>query len=204
MKKANPTRRQFIRDTALGAASLSLPLTAKSYRRILGANDRVRVGIVGFSNRCRGALIPAFQNNYRETNFEIVALSDIWNRRREEGAAFLKETFGNDITLHPNNESLYEANGIDAVIISTADFQHALHAVEAAHAGKDAYVEKPFAETMADARVALKAIREAGIIVQIGSQRRSGANYHRANDYTKFAGFDVIVGTEVIRSTAAP
>ncbi|HPG09200.1 MAG TPA: Gfo/Idh/MocA family oxidoreductase [Saprospiraceae bacterium] len=204
MKKANPTRRQFIRNTALGAASLSLPLTAKSYRRILGANDRVRVGIVGFSNRCRGALIPAFQNNYRETNFEIVALSDIWNRRREEGAAFLKEKFGNDITLHPNNESLYEANAVDAVIISTADFQHALHATEAAHAGKDAYVEKPFAETMADARVALKAIKEAGIIVQIGSQRRSGANYHRANDYIKSGKFGDIVMVEMTWNVNQP
>ncbi|MCB0655713.1 MAG: Gfo/Idh/MocA family oxidoreductase [Saprospiraceae bacterium] len=204
MTNTSPSRRKFIKDSALGAAAISLPFTAKSYRRILGANDRVRVGIVGFSNRCRGSLIPAFQNNYQETNFEIVALSDIWNRRREEGAAYLKERFGTTIDVHPNNEALYEANGIDAVIISTADFQHALHAVQAAEAGKDAYVEKPFAETMADARVALKAIKEAGIIVQIGSQRRSGANYHKANEFIKSGKFGDIVMVEMTWNVNQP
>ncbi len=109
-----------------------------------------------------------------ELNFELVALSDIWKVRREEGKALIREKTGWDVALCANNDELYSRKDIDAVIISTADFQHALHLAEAAKAKKDAYVEKPFAETMADARVAIKACRENGIVVQIGSQRRSG------------------------------
>ena len=64
---------------------------------------------------------------------------------------------------------MYDKNQIDAVIISTADFQHALHTVEAAKAKKDVYVEKPFAETMEDARLGKKAANDAGIVLQVGS-----------------------------------
>ncbi len=78
---------------------------------------------------------------------------------------------------------LYDKKLVDAVFISTADFQHALHAIEAVKAGCDVYCEKPFAETMEDNRAALKAIKASDRIVQIGSQRRSGANYHAANDF---------------------
>jgi hypothetical protein len=68
------TRREFIQKTAFGAAGLTLG--AKSYSRIPGANDRVRVGIVGFSDRFRSSLAPAFLSQAKELNFEIVAVSD--------------------------------------------------------------------------------------------------------------------------------
>ncbi|GAI05407.1 unnamed protein product, partial [marine sediment metagenome] len=81
------TRRDFIKKVAVGTAGVTLGgigLSAKSYARILGANDRVNVGIVGFSDRARGALIPAFIRNQKQLNFDITGVSDIWNRRREE------------------------------------------------------------------------------------------------------------------------
>ena len=87
-------------------------------------------------------------------------LSDIWSVRREEGKALIKSKTGNDITACRNNDELYNLKGLDTVIISTADFQHALHCIEAVKAGKDAYVEKPFAETMADNRAALKPLKK--------------------------------------------
>ncbi len=64
-------------------------------RRSLGANDRVRVGIVGCGDRMKGGDLPAFQQNAKDMNFQIVAVSDIWNRRREEGAAFIEKLCGN-------------------------------------------------------------------------------------------------------------
>ena len=79
---------------------------------------------------------------------------------------------GINLRLARNNEELYSGKDTDAVIISTADFQHALLCAEAVKAGQDVYCEKPFAETMADARAARKAVEETGKIVQIGSQRR--------------------------------
>ena len=151
----------------------------KSYRKIIGSNDRIRVGIVGFSNRSKYSLIPSFLQFSKKLNFEIVGVSDIWNRRRLEGAEFIKAKTGLKVDKWRNNEEMYEKNKIDSVIISTADFQHAIHTVEAAES-KDVYVEKPFAETMDDAILGLNAVKKSKIIFQIGSQRRSGLNYHAA------------------------
>lgn len=198
------SRRSFIKKTALSGGAIAMGLSAKSYSRILGSNDRVRVGIVGFSNRCRGALIPAFLKKNKEMNFELVGVSDIWKRRREEGADYVKELTGDKIKQYRNNEEMYEKNEIDAVIISTADFQHALHTVQAAEAKKDAYVEKPFAETMEDARIGLKAVKESGIIVQIGSQRRSNPNYHAANEFIKSGKFGDIVSVHMTWNVNQP
>lgn len=191
------TRRDFIKTVSAGtaAAALSLPRTASG--RILGANDRVRVGIVGFSDRARSSLIPAFQMWAGELNFEIVALSDIWSRRREEGKVFLEERTGRPIELMRNNEELYESGKVDAVIISTADFQHALHCIQAIEAGCDAYVEKPFANNMEDARDALETVSSSDRIVQIGTQRRSASNYIQADRFIRSGGFGDIVAVEM-------
>ncbi len=198
-------RRDFLKTLAAGTAGVALSgLTAKSYARVSGANERVRVGIVGFSDRARGALIPAFLNHHQALNFEFVAISDIWNRRREEGVAFLLEKTGQKVKTARNNEELYEKHKVDAVIISTADFQHALHAIEAVEAGCDAYVEKPFAETMEDNRAALKAIQNSGKIIQIGSQRRSGPNYIAANEYIKSGKFGPITCVEMTWNVNQP
>ena len=83
------TRREFIQKTVLGAAGLTL--SARSYSRILGSNDRIRVGISGFSDRFRSSLAPAFLSMSKELNFEFVAVSDLWNRRRDEAEGFFKE-----------------------------------------------------------------------------------------------------------------
>ncbi len=203
------TRRHFIKTIAAGSAGVAaggigLGLNAKSYSRILGSNDRVRVGIVGFSNRAKDTLIPCFLDHNKELNFEIVVVSDIWNRRRAEGAAFLLEKAGRKVDTAINNEEMYDKHKPDAVIISTADFQHALHTIEAVVAGSDAYVEKPFAETMADNRMALKAVKESGKIVQIGSQRRSGANYIAANEYIKSGKFGAITMVEMTWNVNQP
>jgi predicted dehydrogenase len=201
------SRRTFIQRTAAGAAALTIAgpsISAASYKRIRGANDRVRVGIVGFSDRARGSLIPAFQKYAPEMNFEIVSVTDIWNRRREEGVAFFREKY--DVKARPvtNTDALYERDRPDAVIISTADFQHALLAKEAVEAGCDAYVEKPFAETMSDARAGLEAVKRTGKIVQIGSQRRSGANYHAANEYIRSGKFGKITMVEMTWNVNQP
>lgn len=203
-KKNSITRKDFLKKTALGAAGLTAGLSAKSYGRILGANDRIRVGIVGFSNRARGSLIPAFLRHAEELNFEFTAVSDIWNRRRDEAVAYLQDEFDVSIETARNNEELYDRGDIDAVVISTADFQHALHCKQAVEAGCDVYVEKPFAETMEDNRAALEAVERTGKIVQVGSQRRSGRNYHAAADFIKSGRFGDIVSVEMTWNVNQP
>lgn len=197
------TRREFIKKTSIASLG-ALAFTPKSYANILGANDRVRVGIVGFSDRFKSSLLPSFMNHHTELNFDVVAMSDLWKKRREEGQAYLKEKFGHDIKACMNNDELYRTKDIDAVIISTADFQHALHTIEAVKAGCDTYTEKPFAETMEDNRAALKAVNESKKIVQIGSQRRSGNNYHAANDFIKSGKFGDITMVELTWNVNQP
>ncbi len=194
------SRRKFIRQSAQAVAGTymgSLAFSASSYGRIIGANDRVRVGVVGFSDRHKSSHIPPFMQFYKDMNFDIVAVSDIWKKRREEGAAFLKDKMGHDITAYRNNEELYASRSVDAVFISTADFQHALHTIEAVKAGVDVYCEKPFAETMEDNRAALKAVKASKSIVTIGSQRRSGPNYMAAAEFIQSGKFGPITMVEL-------
>ena len=197
-----PDRRQFLHAAGMTAAAASLP--ARSYARILGANDRVRVGIVGFSDRCRGSLIPAFQQHAAGLNFELVAVSDIWSLRREAGSQQLQKLGNTAPITCRNNDELYARKDVDAVIVATADFQHAQHGVEAVRAGRDAYVEKPMANTMEDARALRKAVKDTGKIVQIGTQRRSTKSYQQAYEYLKSGKFGDIVAVEMTWNVNQP
>ena len=201
------SRRYFIKQSTLAGAAVfaaKAGFSAKSYNRIMGSNDRVRVGVVGFSDRHKSSHAPSFMNHYKDLNFEIVAVSDIWNKRREEGAAFWKDKMQHDVVACRNNEEMYNKKLVDAVFISTADFQHALHAIEAVNAGCDVYCEKPFAETMEDNRAALKVIKASNRIVQIGSQRRSGANYEAANQFIKSGKFGPVTMVELTWNVNQP
>ena len=204
MSQEKITRRKFIKTVSAATAGAAIALPALSYRRVPQANDRVRVGIVGFSDRARFTLIPAFQNYANEFNFEIVAVSDIRKRRREEGVSFLQKITGRKIAAMRNNEELYDSGMVDAVIISTADFQHALHCIQAVEADCDAYVEKPFANRMKDARAALKTVEASGKIVQIGTQRRSAQNYIQANNFIRSGRFGDIVTVEMTWNVNQP
>lgn len=194
------TRRTFIKQSAIAAAGTylgTMGLSAKSYGNIIGANDRVRVGVVGYSDRFKGALMPSFLKSNKELNFDIVGVSDLWSYRRDLGVSDIKGLIGHDVKACRNNDELYAMKDLDAVIVSTADFQHALHTIEAVNAGCDVYCEKPFAETMSDNRAALKAVKASKQIVQIGSQRRSGKNYVAAADYIQQGKFGDITMVEL-------
>src|SRR5437867_13054959 len=140
-KEQQMPRREFVKTAAVGIAAVSIP--AASYARILGANDRVRVGIVGFSDRFRQALLPAFKAAGPSLNFEIVAVSDIWNRRRDEGVAEIERVMGAKPRAFRNNEEMYASKVTVAVMISTRDLLHAYHGVDAIQVGKEAYVVNP-------------------------------------------------------------
>ncbi|WP_428668435.1 Gfo/Idh/MocA family protein [Runella sp.] len=195
-------RRDFIKKSIL--AGTATAMSATSYAKIIGANDRVRVGVVGFSDRHRASHVGPFKELSKKMNFEMTAVSDIWNRRRDEGKAFLDKQLGGNVKTFRNNEEMYDAKVVDAVFLSTADFQHALHTVEAVKAGCDVYAEKPLAETMADNRAVLKAVKASGKIVQIGSQRRSGENYWAADEFIKSGKFGPIVMVELMWNVNQP
>ncbi len=200
------TRRDFLKTTGAAAAATAFSMSARSYGAVPGANDRVKVGVVGFGDRMRTGDLPAFFQHAKELNFQIVAVSDIWNRRREEGSAYIRKMSGTNDPVDPvrNNDELYARKDVDAVLIATADFQHALHGVEAVEAGRDAYVEKPTAHTMDDARKFLAAVKKTGRIVQVGTQRRSTPSYMKAAEYIKSGKFGDIVMVEMTWNVNQP
>jgi predicted dehydrogenase len=201
------SRRDFIKNTSMASVATylgTLGMSAKSYERIIRSNDRVNVGVIGFSDRFKDALLPSFLDAYKAMNFDLIAVSDIWKKRREEGQGLLKQKLDHDITAYRNNDELYTNKDIDAVFIATSDFQHALHTIDAVKAGRDAYTEKPLAESMDDNRAVLKAVKDTGKIVQIGSQRRSGVNYKAANDFIRAGKFGPIVMVELTWNVNQP
>jgi predicted dehydrogenase len=212
MTTKGTSRRDFMKTSVAGAAGVAISSRASSYARILGANDRVRVAFVGPGDRARDALIPSFLRLAGELNFEPVAVCDIWSKRRDEGADFVAQQAdklklpisGEQLAKARNTDELYSMKNIDAVIIATADFQHAVHCMEAVRAGRDAYVEKPFANTMTDARAALKVVSGSKQIVQVGTQRRSTPSYMRAYDFIKSGKFGDVIMAEMTWNVNQP
>ena len=204
MSNSQPTRRDFVKQATAAAVGSTVLSSASSYARILGANDRLRVGVVGFSERAMDALLPAFIELSPTMNCELVAVSDIWRLRREEGVAWIQQQAGRAPAPARNNDELYARKDVDAVIISTADFQHAPHAVEAMEAGRDVYVEKPLANRMEDAKSFLETAERTGRIVQVGTQRRSSPRVDRIREYLATGDFGELVAVEIASNFNQP
>jgi len=204
MNTCDPNRRQFLKQSGAAVAASAVAWNASSYAAILGANDRVRVGVIGCGDRMKSGLIPAFVQHQKEMNFEFTAVSDIWNRRREEGAAYVSKMSGDTVVPVRNNDELYARKDVDAVLVATADFQHAMHGVEAVKAGRDAYVEKPTAHSMKDARAFHAAVKASDRIIAVGTQRRSTPSYMRAAEYIKSGKFGDIVMVEMTWNVNQP
>ncbi len=200
------TRRDFIKTTSAAGAGVAFSnLNILRPERVLGANDRVRVAIVGASDRVMSSLVPSFQSLAESLNFELVTVCDIWKLRREEKPAEIASKYKvKEPAKVRNTEELYSMKDIDAVIVGTADFQHAYHAIEAVKAGKDVYAEKPFANIMSDAREALKVIGGSKQVFQVGTQRRSTPSYMRAKEYLETGKFGDIVMAEMTWNVNQP
>jgi hypothetical protein len=100
-------RRDFLKAGSAALAATTVWWNASSYAAIVGANDRVRVGVIGCGDRMKQSLIPSFLQHNKEMNFEFVAVSDLWNRRREEGMAYIEKVGGGKVDSVRNNDELY-------------------------------------------------------------------------------------------------
>ena len=173
------SRRDFIKSSATLAAGVALgarPLSAAERTRSIGANDRIRVGIIGCGERGRTAHMQGIHNHVAATNIEIVALADPWRVHREQANGMVKEWFGREARMFTSYRDLLAMDGIDAVMIASPDFHHTTHLEAAAKAGKHIYIEKPLATEMdklVRAYDASKAAQARGSIIQVGTQLRS-------------------------------
>jgi predicted dehydrogenase len=155
------TRRTFL--TALSAAS---------YTRIAGANDRVQVGFIGYG-LIGGEHVRDFKN---QRDADLVALCDVYQPRLEQGVA----ACGSRARSYSDFRKLLDDKDIQAVVVSTPDHWHALMTIMACAAGKDVYVEKPLTLFIREGRWMVEAARRYKRIVQVGTQQRSGKHYQKA------------------------
>jgi len=166
-------RRAFLNQTAaaIGAGGV-LSSPAFSYSRIKGANDRILLGHVGIGDRGSELdwIVSQLKDKY---NVEMAAVCDLWKVNRERAASRAQTVYGRAPRAFQYMDDLLAQKDIDAVVISTADFQHAPVLRAVAEAGKDAYCEKPMANDLDEAKAARDAVLSRNLIVQIGTQHRS-------------------------------
>lgn len=148
--------------------------TAASYRRILGANDRVRVGAIGAGERCQ--YLMSVLN--KVGGAEIVAVCDVYEPHRSEA----KQKLAPASTDCAHHEEVLERKDIDAVIIGTPDHWHVPITIAAVRAGKDVYCEKPVTHRLEEGDSLIAAVKETGRVVQTGTQQRSWEHYLQAKD----------------------
>lgn len=153
------TRRALV----AGAASASLG-------RVLGANDRIRVGIIGAGGRGTADMKSVAE---ADLNAEITAVCDVWKPNREKAVDWVSKTFKNKPRQTSDYRELLSWKDIDVVIIATPDFGHSTLLKAAVEAGKDVYCEKPFGIEFAKAKAAYFAVKNSDRVVQVGTQRRS-------------------------------
>jgi predicted dehydrogenase len=157
------TRRGFLVGVAGGA------LAAASARRVLGANDRISIGLLGCGGRSLGLLHMAYRSA-ADMNAEITAVCDLWTHHRERAAGYVEQAFRQKPRAFKYHEDLLELRDLDAVMIATGDFQHAKLLVDVVRAGKDCYCEKPMANVLEEAKLARDTVLASRQVVQMGSQ----------------------------------
>jgi predicted dehydrogenase len=164
------SRRAFARASAGAATALS----AASYSRVLGANDRVGVGFIGF-----GLIGKRHVLDFRgEGDVDMVAVADVHRGRLDEATALV----GGTVQAYGDFRHLLDNRSVDAVVVSTPDHWHALMTMMACAAGKDVYVEKPLSLFVREGRWMIDVARRQGRVVQVGTQQRSGPHYQRARE----------------------
>jgi len=166
-------RRQFLKNAGMAMlAGSATAMSAQAYSRVLGANDRIQLAQLGCGGRGRGHLMMVKGASSR-TPVETVAVCDIWKLARERASTQVQQLFGKAPEAYQYSEKMLARNDIDGVMIATGDFQHAKLAIEVVQAGKDCYVEKPFANVLEEAKAARKVIKDSKQVVQMGTQHRS-------------------------------
>jgi predicted dehydrogenase len=151
---------------------LATGINAHSYARIIGANDRIRLGQLGCGDRSEGLVHMAHLAS-TQIPVEVVAVCDLWNRARERCAAQGKKAFNLEPQMYQYSEDMLARKDIDGVMIATGDFQHAKLCSDVVQAGKDCYVEKPFANVLSEAKTARDIVKASKQVVQMGTQHRT-------------------------------
>jgi len=164
-------RRDFVRRAALGTAAVSVSMYGAGGRSVLGANDRVRLGVIGTGRQGRDNM-----ENFMRHGVEVAAVCDVYEPNLQEGL----KAAGGKAKTYKDFRQLLDDKEIDVVINATPDHWHALPTVMACQAGKDVYTEKPTAVTIEESQKMVEAARKYKRIVQCGTWQRSNRHFQKA------------------------
>jgi len=171
MDKLRLSRRDFNKTAAMAAAGLALSAGA-GVRSVLGANERVGIGLIGAGGMGQADL----RDFLRTEQVDCVAIADPYQPHLDEAATM---TFGKAKT-YKDFRRVLEHKDIDAVIVATPDHWHAIPMIAACEAGKDVYQEKPLSHTLFEGRKMVEAAKTHNRVVQVGTQQRSGEHFQKA------------------------
>ena len=185
-------RRIFLKNAATSAAgTIVLPTIVPS--SVFGKNapgNRINIGQIGCGRIARDHDLPEV---LKYDIARVVAVSDADSKRMAEGKNFIESFYNNktgsnhavDVKMYSDYKEMLLNRDIDAVIISTPDHWHAQPAIEAALAGKDIYLQKPTSLTVTEGRLLSDIVHRQGVILQVGTQQRSSAQFRRAAELVR-------------------
>ena len=212
MKQASEesTRRDFLSRsslaaTALGSAAVAAAspqaikptVTARSASRVVGANDRINLGMIGMGGMGTVHLQAFMKQTEEEKDIQVVAVCDIYTLRKQRARDIAKLT---DKDVHHDYRDLLARNDVDAVLIATPDHWHGQMALDALAAGKDVYLEKPMTYTIEEARAIAEAVRKSDRILQVGAQGLSSPRTHKVKELIESGAIGELVGAQASSS----
>ena len=190
------SRRDFIKAAGLGGATLA---AAPAWGRILGANDRINVALIGVGCRGNDHLELLLQHRKNKPDIEIVAICDTYQKRLSMA---LRKAPGAKTYAH--HQEVLQRTDIDAVFIATPDHWHAPITLAAMESGKDVYVEKPMTHTVEESKVVAHRAKELKRVVQVGVQGTSWTRWHKIHDIIQSGMIGQVVAVQGTYSRNAP
>jgi predicted dehydrogenase len=185
MARSNVHRRDFLKNTAAGAAALTL--SAASANRVVGANERIGVAFLGVGGRCQEHLGIINKFKHENRGAEPVAVCDIWDGNKQVGRGLYpsaeKVGLKADDSTHVTKDyrRLLDLKEVDVVCIATPDHWHAKMSIDAAKAGKPVYCEKPMTKTIDEAQAVVDAMQKYNKVMTVGVQSMADPTWHKAN-----------------------
>lgn len=185
MSNSSFSRRKFLGASILGTLGLSSFSTfsyANSSSIISPDSGKVRLGFIGVGRQAMGLL----NNMMKNPAVDVIAGADVYQIKLERFKNRVAKNYsdqkreGKEVTLYSDYKKLLENPEVDAVVIASPDHWHAMMAIDACHAGKDIYLEKPLTFTIQEGQELIKAVRSNSIILAVGSMQRSAANFQHA------------------------
>jgi predicted dehydrogenase len=212
--KATQSRRTFLHNTArsaLAAGLLTSPFSTVA-SSVLGANEKVTIGLIGANSMGYWDLVSAL----KAEGVECAAICDVDDEVLDRRLADVSKLQSRTPSRYKDFRKLLEDKSIDAVIVGTPDHWHCLPTVYACMAGKDVYVEKPLANSIAECDLMVRMASKYNRVVQVGQQQRSGEHWMKAMEFMKegkigqlrkvqvWGNFNYGIGREKVADSAPP